>query len=145
MKNLTKLSELFLNVITDFAEQDTAARTFGTGVKLYHSEIHMLQEIKANPELHISALARLLEITRGAAAQTIDRLVKKEMLTKQRSSENQTQVLMELTDQGEIACQNHEQLHQQHQARIVSLLENSSAAEQQFLAEFLHRFKKSFK
>lgn len=74
------ISEQLLDLISEFYERDSRARTFGTDVELYHSEIHMLQCVAENPELHISALARLLGVTRGAASQTAKRLERKRML-----------------------------------------------------------------
>ncbi|HCR43399.1 MAG TPA: MarR family transcriptional regulator, partial [Ruminococcaceae bacterium] len=45
------IGELFLNVMNEFYENDSRAKTFGTDTELYHSEIHMLQCIAENPEL----------------------------------------------------------------------------------------------
>ncbi|MCI2035833.1 MAG: MarR family transcriptional regulator [Oscillospiraceae bacterium] len=139
------IGELFLNVMSEFYENDSRARTFGTDTELYHSEIHMLQCIAENPELHISGLARLLGVTRGAASQTAMRLERKGMIVKQASPDDNKKVVLQLTRKGQTAATNHKNAHEKYNALISDILSGSDAAQLQFLTDFLIRFEQSMK
>ncbi len=140
-----EISELFLNVMSEFYENDSRARTFGTSTELYHSEIHMLQCIAENPELHISGLARLLGVTRGAASQTAKRLERKGMIVKESSPGDNKKIILRLTAEGQKAAKNHKAAHEKYHALISGILAGSSASQQQFLSDFLIRFEQSMK
>lgn len=139
------MGELFLNVISEFYENDSRARTFGTDTELYHSEIHMLQCIAENPDLHISGLARQLGVTRGAASQTANRLERKGMILKGTSPDDHKKVVLRMTPKGQIAAANHKNAHQKYNALISELLADADAGQRQFLTDFLLRFEKSIK
>lgn len=144
-QNIDKISELMLDVICEFYENDSKARTFGTDTELYHSEIHMLQCIMDNPGLHISGIARALGITRGAASQTAKRLERKQMIEKEVNPSDSKKILMLLTAKGKTACLNHKLAHEKHRAVISKILSSSSAEQLLFLKDFLLKFETALK
>lgn len=135
-----QIGEALLDVICTFYEKDRTARTFGTGTELYHSEITMLQCILEHPGLHISGIARLLGITRGAASQTAKRLVRKQMAQKTSSPSDDKKIILRLTENGKTAAENHKQAHEKYRTVIASLLADASAKQLRFLAGFLSEF-----
>ncbi|WP_096233422.1 MarR family winged helix-turn-helix transcriptional regulator [Thermoanaerobacterium sp. RBIITD] len=144
-KDINKICELLLNVICEFYENDSKARTFGTDTELYHSEIHMLQCIQDNPGLHISAIARKLGITRGAASQTVKRLERKQMIVKEMNQTRGSKVVMHLTPKGETACFNHKCAHEKYNTIISQILTGSDEEQLKFLTDFLLQFEKTLK
>jgi DNA-binding MarR family transcriptional regulator len=136
---------LLLDVICEFYENDSRARTFGTDTELYHSEIHMLQCIEDNPGLHISGVARVLGITRGAASQTVKRLECKQMIVKEASPGDNKKVAMRLTSKGETAYFNHKSAHEKYNALISEILTASNTDKLKFLTDFLLSFEKALK
>lgn len=144
-KDIEKISDLFLNSICEFYEYDKKEKTFGTDTKLYHSEIHMIQYIKENENLHISGIARKLGITRGAASQTIKRLEKKNMIIKEADLNNNLKVVLKLTQKGETAYLNHKKYHEKYNALIGQILEHADNKEKDFLYSFLLSFERYLK
>lgn len=144
-QNIDKISELMIDVICEFYENDSKARTFGTDTELYHSEIHMLQCIMDNSGLHISGIARTLGITRGAASQTAKRLERKQMIKKEINPINSKKILILLTNKGKTACLNHKLAHEKHRTVISKILSSSSAEQLLFLKNFLLKFKTALK
>ncbi len=143
MKNDSeKICKLLLNVISEFYESDGRARTFGTDTELYHSEIHMLQCIEENPGLHISGIARLLGITRGAASQTAKRLERKRMIVRRSCPENNKIIILQLTAEGKTAAFNHRDAHERYRERIEDILAGTTAEQRRFLSDFLLNFEK---
>ncbi len=137
------MCDLFLDVICEFYGNDNKARTFGTDTELYHSEIHMLQCIEDYPGLHISGLARVLGITRGAASQTVKRLERKNMIVKEAVIGDNKKIAMRLTGKGKTAYCNHKSSHEKYNAILTEFLVNSDTAQLEFLTDFLNYFKKA--
>lgn len=142
---MMNICELLLDVITEFYENDSRARTFGTDTELYHSEIHMLQCIAERPNLHISGLARLLDVTRGAASQTAKRLERKGMIIKEASPGDNKKIVLRLTSKGETAVANHKDAHEKYNALISDILAGADAGQRQFLSDFLRRLEQKLK
>lgn len=84
---------------------------FGTGIPLYRNEIHTIQDIGIHPRINLKTLAEQMGVTKGAASQTITKLVKKGMVRKTRAKGNAKEVFLELTDLGWIGFRNHEKFH----------------------------------
>ena len=141
-KDITELCGLLLDVIGEFYENDSRARTFGTDTELYHSEIHMLQCIEENPGLHISGIARVLGVTRGAASQTAKRLARKQMVVKEASPDSNRKVVLRLTAKGETAFANHKSAHERYSIRLADLLADATDEQLRFLWDFLTHFEK---
>ncbi|GAB6085679.1 MarR family winged helix-turn-helix transcriptional regulator [Alkaliphilus crotonatoxidans] len=144
-KNMIKICELLINVISEFYEKDSQARNFGTDVELYHSEIHMLQCIEENPGMHISGIARMMGVTRGAASQTAKRLERKEMIVKEACLGNDRKVVLRLTEKGKVASYNHKNAHEEFTALISKILTEAREEQLEFLHHFLLRFQASLK
>lgn len=143
--NINNISDLFLNTISEFYEYDKKSKTFGIDTELYHSEIHMVACIKENENLHISEAARKLSITRGAASQTIKRLERKGVVIKEEDINNNSKLILKLTDKGETAYKNHQKDHDKYNTIIEKILKNADAAEIAFLNDFLMKFKNYLK
>ncbi|HBC27889.1 MAG TPA: MarR family transcriptional regulator [Ruminococcaceae bacterium] len=140
-----KICDLLLDVICEFYESDAKARTFGTGTALYHSEIHMLQCIGEHPGLHISGAARLMGVTRGAASQTVKRLERKRMLTKEQNPDDSKKVVVRLTEKGKTAVFHHKEAHEKYRAVVSGILSGTGEDRREFLAGFLMAFRKKMK
>ncbi len=140
---IDEICKLLLDAISEFYENDSKARTFGTDTQLYHSEIHMLRCIEENPNLHISGIARHLKITRGAASQTAKRLERKQMVVKDASPDSNKKVVLRLTPKGKIASANHESAHEGYDDMIAEILSDASTNQLQFLLSFLRKFEEA--
>ena len=70
------------------------------GIKLHPSEIHVLLFLHARPGANASEIAERFGITKGAVSQTLSRLEKKGVLTKDRNPESQTELVISLTGRG---------------------------------------------
>ncbi len=86
-------------------------RDFGVGVPLHLSEIHAIQAIGNTADNNIRIIADNLGVTSSAASQVITRLTKRGLVKKIRGLRNEKEVSLELTETGQIAFRNHEQVH----------------------------------
>jgi len=70
------------------------------GVTLHPSELHVMGVLAENGDANVTTVAEMLGITKGAVSQTISRLVKKGMVTKERDALNKNELKVQFTPAG---------------------------------------------
>jgi len=109
--------EKFLDVLdqlitrAESIQSHSAGKDFGTGITLFRAEIHTIRAIGDNTGTNVTKLAESLGITKGAVSQTVNKLVRKNLVKKSHALDNAKEVLLELTDLGWTGYHNHEQFH----------------------------------
>lgn len=73
------------------------------GVTLHPSELHVMGVLAEHGDANVTTVAEMLGITKGAVSQTISRLVKKGMVTKERDSLNKNELKVQFTPAGRTA------------------------------------------
>lgn len=94
-------------------ENEKKPRHFGISELLHASEIHMVMNIYDNPGMHVSELARIAGVTRGAVSQIVSKLEKKGLVTKTEDPENRLKTIPVLTSKGKVAYYAHTQYHEE--------------------------------
>jgi DNA-binding MarR family transcriptional regulator len=110
-KDFETVMDLLDQVISKLGSQHAAPFDFGTGVPLYRTEIHTVRAIGDNPGINVTTLAERMGVTKGAASQTISRLVKKGLVRKVDAADNERETLLALTDAGLRGHRGHERFH----------------------------------
>lgn len=136
-KSNLNISHLLLKVAYNFFELDNKSEFYGTDVQLFPAEIHMITAIKEHEGIHVTGLAKLLNITKGAVSQVVIKLEQKELICKEKDITNQSRLILKLTSKGEIAYKNHCDFHRKIDNDILELLKNNSKNEKEFLTNFL--------
>lgn len=133
-----KLSYTFLRVVTGISEIDDRTRRYGTDQPLHNAEIHMIKAIKQNEGIHVTGLADILGVTKGAVSQIIQKLERKGMIVKEIDPQNQSRLILRLGPKGETAYLFHEELHRSFDELLNSALKDASEEEKAFLRSFLN-------
>lgn len=136
-KNRTKISYTFLRVVTKLSEIDRKMRCYGTDQPLFNAEIHMIKSIKENEGIHVTGLADMLGVTKGAVSQVIQKLERKSMIVKDTDPRNLSKLALHLTPKGETAYMHHEDLHRRFDGLFDIVLKNASEENSAFLKDFL--------
>lgn len=136
-ENKNRISYTLLRVVWKLFEVDKKTRNYGTDEQLFEAEIHMIKSIKENEGVHVTGLAELLEVTKGAVSQIVMRLEKKGMVIKDKDDNNQSRLVLRLTPKGETAYVNHEKLHQEFDDLVSAILNEASRENIAFLTDFL--------
>ncbi|MGS0764620.1 MarR family winged helix-turn-helix transcriptional regulator [Syntrophomonas curvata] len=136
-ENKNRISYTLLRVVWKLFEVDKKTRNYGTDEQLFEAEIHMIKSIKENEGVHVTGLAELLEVTKGAVSQIVMRLEKKGMVIKDKDDNNQSRLVLRLTPKGETAYVNHEKLHQEFDDLVSAILKEASRENIAFLTDFL--------
>ena len=133
-------AQIFERVINKYNTLEKKPNDFGTGTLLYRSEIHMIDVIGKNNNINITNLATQLGITKGAVSQSIDRLKKKGMVTKNLSPETENEVVLSLTEKGNQAYIEHLRFHQNFYRMLEGYLQDISLPEMQKITQLLQEF-----
>ncbi len=137
VKNKARISYTLLRVVWKLFEIDKKTRYYDTDQQLFEAEIHMIKSIKESEGIHVTGLADLLGVTKGAVSQIIMRLQKKGMIIKDTDPRNLSRLVLRLTPKGETAYANHEKLHQEFDDLVSEILKDASEDKIAFLREFL--------
>jgi DNA-binding MarR family transcriptional regulator len=136
--NKTKMSYIFLRIVSKISNLDRKIRYYGTDHPLYEAEIHMIKSIKENEGIHVTGLADMLGVTKGAVSQIIMKLEHKGMIIKDTDPRNLSRLVLRLTSKGEMAYLHHEKLHQKYDELFNVVLENATEENKAFLKSFLN-------
>ncbi|HEY32010.1 MAG TPA: MarR family transcriptional regulator [Dehalococcoidia bacterium] len=98
-------------VITKMESMHTPSLSFGTGVLMHTKEIHTVQAIGRHPGINVTKLAEHTGVTKGAVSQTINKLLRKDLVKKTHAPGNNKEVVPKLTALGWTGFHNHEKFH----------------------------------
>jgi DNA-binding MarR family transcriptional regulator len=136
-----KLFDLWTKIMAMMQEHESWVRDFGTGDLLHPSEIHTLQAVGDQDEINITSLAERLGITKSGVSQMANKLEKKGLIEKCRKSGNEKEVLLKMTEKGNVAYMGHELYHRRIQEMIDAELDNYDDAEIALMVRFLSRIR----
>lgn len=136
MKNVIEKYVTFVEKIT---KNNNDPKYYETDVEIYRSEIHVLNVIGDNDDIHISEVARKFGVTKGAISKTIKKLALKGLVEKVIDKTNHTRTLVKLTDKGLKAYFAHERFHDEYDKDLFSYLKSLNEHELEILDIFLEK------
>ena len=131
------LVKLFHN-INDIEEQ--MIRT-GDYKDVTANDMHVMEAIGLDEHKNMTTVAKALRVTTGTLTISINNLVKKKYVERERSEEDRRVVLVSLTPKGQKAFLHHQRFHEQ---MIEAVVEQLSEEEQYVLEKALHRINQFF-
>ncbi len=123
----------FQHLVNMIAEIENKPRDFGTGDRLYPSEIHTLEAIGDNPSTNITELSITLGVTKSATSQIVKRLERKKYLRRYKDKKNNKEVLLELLDAGKMAYWGHKRYHMVMDAPLIDRMKCLNSEQFDFL------------
>nr|WP_203544753.1 MarR family winged helix-turn-helix transcriptional regulator [Desulfovibrio sp. JC010] len=110
-------------VLVKYNMIERKAFDFGIGIKLYPSEIHTLSAVDRLGGCGVTELARESGVTKGATSQLVSKLVRKGLMVKEPDPENGSKVVLQLTELGKKASDNHYKFHLDHDREFIAYLQ----------------------
>ena len=113
------------------------SKNYNTDVDIYRSEIHTIQLIGDQKELHVSEISKLIGVTKGTISQIVKRLESKGLVKKYTDSTNNTRQLVSLTSKGEIAYEAHNNYHLRKDRELEAYIKALTEKEREVIEGFL--------
>lgn len=98
---------------------ESIPRTYGTEDELYMMEAHTLNLIGDLRQTNVSEIARLMKKTKGAVSQMIDRLDRKDLISKTKNQNDQRGFIIQLTDKGSKVYDYHKELDKENYRQLL--------------------------
>ncbi len=130
-----EIINLFGVVLNKFAAVEKSPRDFGSGDKLFPSEIHVIEAIGNHPGVNMTELAAELGVSKPAVTQIVGKVARKKLLRRYKSAHNRKEVLVRLTEKGEVAFLGHQEFHARMDAAAVERFSRLTGRESDFLTE----------
>jgi DNA-binding MarR family transcriptional regulator len=141
VNELVRLFQSILHVYTIFEKQPI---DFGTGSKVYITEIQTVSVIGENPNVNMTQLAEIMAVTRGAISQTVRKLIAKKMVVRI-NSRNQKEINLELTDFGRVVSESYQTKMKEVFTFADELYGSASLAERDLVKRLFHRIHSNIK
>jgi len=132
-----RASYLLMRIAMQCGSIESKIRQYGTDVPVYEAEIHLIKAIEETDIRHVSGLAGVLGVTKGAVSQLIAKLHKKGLVEKAADENNLSKLSISLTGKGKSALARHEEVHEMFDALVEKELSRCPAECQGALLNFL--------
>lgn len=123
----------YIRVINKHIVNQKTPKDYGVGVLLYPSEIHTIAVIGLNPDINCMKLSKKMGVTRGAISQIVNRLEKKNLISKYKKEDNKKEVYLKLEELGIIAYQNQKNIGDKFYKELYKKVEGASQNDIEFL------------
>lgn len=126
MKNISLTKDLITatrNATLAYYNYMYTDQEYVKGQKLYLREMHFLLNVGANKELTMSELAENMNITQGAATQIANRLLKKNLICKNKQGSDKRYCVISLTPEGQQAYKEYLEYDKLRNEEITSCLD----------------------
>jgi DNA-binding MarR family transcriptional regulator len=93
------LIDQFLKILHLYSVISRKPKDYGTGDLLYFTEVHTITMVARNKEINMTQLADIMGVTKGAISQTINKLVRKELILRTNIT-NRKEINLMLSEKG---------------------------------------------
>lgn len=100
-------------------------------------EIHLIECIGKHPEINVTEIAKILGNTRGAVSQMAKKLENKELIIKTKKGDNNKEIILILSKEGEKIFLEHERFHVSLYKDILSSIEGANKEHIEFIKNIL--------
>ena len=104
------------------------------------AEVHTIQYIGQHTGANVTAIAAGLYVTRGAVSKMTKRLIRRELIEKYQSPENQKEVYFRLTANGQKVYEQHEAIDHEHEKRDQVVFESAGPEQVAGTLKFLQAY-----
>ena len=133
----SKISGAFFRVASKISDIDKKSECELNNESYVNAEMRVVKLIKEHEGVHVTRLAEMLGVTKGAVSQTALKLEKRGILTKEKDPDNQSRLMLTLTPKGEKLYYVHEAFHKELDDLISETLSGATEENRIFLKSFL--------
>lgn len=122
------INDILVHLFNEIWELEEKAIITEEFKEITNNDMHIIEAIGLGEGKNMSAIAKRLNITVGSLTTSMNGLVKKKYVTRQRSEEDRRVVYIRLTDKGEAAYYHHKEFHVQMVNAVMDSLKEGELA-----------------
>ena len=115
---------------------------FNGSLQLSIGEIHLIECIGKHQDANVTEISNILGNTRGAVSQMAKKLEKKGLIIKTKKGDNNKEIILQLTKEGNEIFLEHEKFHLSLYKDILSTLDSSSEENIEFVKNIFKSIEK---
>ncbi len=136
------MNEVLVGLFKDIYDIEEKALIKGEFKNITNNDMHIIEAVGIGQKKNMSSIAKAMSVTMGTLTISMNSLVKKGYVLRERSETDRRVVLISLTEKGERAFRHHEEFHREMIDAIVKKLgPEKEAVLQEALEELLEFFK----
>lgn len=140
--NKENIGDMFFRLSEKLSKIDNKAEFKLEDETFINAEMHVIKVIKENEDIHVTGIADILGVTKGAVSQIANKLLSKGVIIKEKDTSNMSRIILKLTEKGEKVYDIHAQFHHELDDLINSTLSEASDENREFLQNFLDKLEK---
>ena len=117
------INDILINLFNDILKLEEEAIITDEFKDITNNDMHIIEAVGLSGENTMSVVAKKLGITAGSLTTSVNSLVNKKYVTRQRSDEDRRVVFLKLTDKGKRAYEHHREYHSQMTEAVISRLD----------------------
>lgn len=119
------INDILVNLFNEILKLEEEAIITDEFKDITNNDMHIIETVGLSGENTMSVVAKRLGITAGSLTTSVNSLVNKKYVTRQRSEEDRRVVFLRLTAKGKRAYEHHREYHRQMTEAVINRLDES--------------------
>ena len=119
------INDILVSLFNDILKLEEEAIITDEFKDITNNDMHIIEAVGLSGENTMSVVAKKLGITAGSLTTSVNSLVNKKYVTRQRSKEDRRVVFLKLTEKGKRAYEHHCEDHRQMTEAVINRLDES--------------------
>ena len=117
------INDILVSLFNDILKLEEEAIITDEFKDITNNDMHIIEAVGLSGENTMSVVAKKLGITAGSLTTSVNSLVNKKYVTRQRSKEDRRVVFLKLTEKGKRAYEHHCEYHRQMTEAVINRLD----------------------
>ncbi len=119
------INDILVNLFNEILKLEEEAIITDEFKDITNNDMHIIEAVGLSGENTMSVVAKKLGITAGSLTTSVNSLVNKKYVKRQRSEEDRRVVFLKLTEKGKRAYEHHREYHRQMTEAVISRLDEN--------------------
>ena len=122
------INDILVNLFNEILKLEEEAIITDEFKDITNNDMHIIEAVGLSGENTMSVVAKKLGITAGSLTTSVNSLVNKKYVIRQRSEEDRRVVFLKLTEKGKRAYEHHREYHRQMTEAVISRLDEAEVS-----------------
>lgn len=119
------INDILVNLFNEILKLEEEAIITDEFKDITNNDMHIIEAVRLSGENTMSVVAKKLGITAGSLTTSVNSLVNKKYVIRQRNEEDRRVVFLKLTEKGKRAYEHHREYHRQMTEAVISRLDEA--------------------